>query len=380
MKPNLKILEVCPYSAGGCGVWQRAKQESIELSKKGYNIRIFSSYFEKGSDKIMPIKENLGNIKIQRFPAKKIGGESFMKWDFEKEALAYSPDIIVVHNYRHLLTTDGLKVVKKLRKQGKRCKIFLVTHAPFVEGNITRTKLQTCIVNFYDRFIGPRTLNKFDKILVISHWEIPYLLKRGAKKQKIVYIPNGIPKEFFVLKKQAKEENKILFLGRIAPKKKIETIIQALPLLKDKEIIFELVGPCEEEYKNYILNLIEKYDVKEKVVFSEPVYDLKKKIKKLDSCKLYVLASRVEGMPQGLIEVMSRGKIVVGSNSIAIRDLIKDKQNGYLFQFNNPKDLAEKIDFALKKNKQNNTIKKQAKKFVEQFSWNKIIHKIESLF
>ena len=50
---KLKILELCPYSAGGCGVWQRVKQESLELKKLGHDIKIFSSNFEKGTDKII---------------------------------------------------------------------------------------------------------------------------------------------------------------------------------------------------------------------------------------------------------------------------------------------------------------------------------------
>src|SRR3989344_1448678 len=227
----MKILEVCPYSAGICGVWTRVLEESKRLSKLGFEIKIFSSNAVKGSNEIAPSHEKLGKIEILRFPFKKLGGESFMSWDFEKEALDYSPDIIFTHNYRHLHTTKCLKIVDKLRKKGKKCKVFLVTHAPF-ERKLTRTFLQNLIVKFYDLFIGRQTINKFDKILAITKWEMPYLLKLGAKKEKIIYIPNGISPEFFSLKKQAKkeqktgnfltnspkrgrvkEENKILFLG-----------------------------------------------------------------------------------------------------------------------------------------------------------------------
>lgn len=381
MKKNkIKILEVCPYSAGGCGVWARVKQEALELSKLGYEVKVFSSFFEKGTDKIMSEEDNLENIKIRRFPAKKLGGESFMHWNFEKEALSYSPDIIIAHNYRHLHTTRALDVSNKLKAQGKKCKVFLVTHAPFVEGNITRSKLQAVLVNFYDSFIGPKTLNKFDKILTISNWEIPYLLKAGAKKEKIVYIPNGIPEEFFKLPNLAKEESKVLFLGRISPKKKIETIIEAIPHVKDKTIKFEIVGPSEKEYKNYLNELVKKLGVGNRLIFSEPIYDLKDKIKKLDSCKIYVLASRVEGMPQGMIEAMARAKIIAASNSIAIRDIIKDKKNGYLFEFNNPKDLARKIDLALVNNKKNTILKRQTRLFVSKFNWKSIVKKLEALF
>jgi glycosyltransferase involved in cell wall biosynthesis len=378
-KNNLRILELCHFSAGGCGVWARARQESELLAKKGYDILVISSNLEKGSNKIVSSKENMGNVKILRYPAKKLGGESFMSW-FGKEAMQkaieFQPDIIMAHNYRHLHTTKALKLAKILREQGKSCKVFLVTHAPFVEGNITRTKIQTILVKLYDSIVGRLTLNRFDNILAISHWEIPPLIKAGAKKEKIIYIPNGIPPEFFDLKKQANEENKVLFLGRIAQKKKIETIIESIPYLKDKKLVIEIVGPEETNYLNSLKKLIDKLDVGNRIIFSPAVYDLRKKIAKIDSCKIYVLASRVEGMPQSLIEAMSRAKIAIGSDSIAIRDIIKDKQNGYLFEFDNPKSLAEKINMF----QNNKKIGMEARKSVEKFNWEIIIKQIESLF
>ncbi len=370
----MKILEVCPYSAGICGVFTRVLEESKRLNKLGFEVKIFSSDFEKGRNKKVPLNDKIENIEIKRFPALKLGGESFMSWDFEKEAIDYSPDIIFTHNYRHLHTTKCLKIAEKLRKRGKKCKIFLVTHAPFPEGDVTRSILAKLVVKFYDKFIGSRTLNKFDKILTISHWEIPFLLKAGARKDKIIYIPNGIPEEFFTQKKTEKEENKILYLGRISPKKKLETLIKAIKYIKDKKIKIEIVGPREKNYYEYLLKIIKTENVQNRIKFLESIYNIKNKIKKLDSAKIYVLPSRVEGMPQSLIEAMAREKIVIGSSSLAIRDLIKDKENGFLFEFDNPKDLAKKINEALEQ--KNSKMQKQAKKSVENFSWEKAIKKI----
>jgi len=368
----MKILEVCHFTTGACGVWARAREEAIRLVECGHEVKIFSSNFVKGTGEIAPREETIGKIKITRFPARKLGGESFMNWDFEREALAYKPDVIVAHNYRQIPTTKALKIARKLRASGRECKVLLVTHAPFVEGNITRSNLAKLAVTAYDKLIGPATINKFDKILTISKWEIPYLLKLGAKKSKIKYIPNGIPEEFFKQKK-GHTENKILFLGRISPKKKLDTLIEAAQFIEERDVKIEIVGPPEPEYSRYLKGLVRKFKVQDKINFLPPIYELKEKIKKLDSAKMYVLPSRVEGMPQSLIEAMAREKIVIGSDSIAIRDLIRDNHNGYLFEFNNPRDLARKINLALKGNKE---IAKNAKKSVEDFSWPKVIEKI----
>ena len=134
------------------------------------------------------------------------------------------------------------------------------------------------------------------------------------------------------------------------------------------------VGPPEKNYFIKLKNLIQELGLNNQIKFSLPIYNLKEKIAKIDSCKIFILPSKMEGMPQSLIEAMAREKIVIGSDSLAIRDLIENGENGFLFEFNDPKDLAKKIDEALQQ--KNSEIKKQARKSVEHFSWDKIIKKI----
>jgi glycosyltransferase involved in cell wall biosynthesis len=414
----MKILELTNFSSGGCGVSTRAMQEAELFAKVGHEVIVMTSNIEKGTDKIMPSVEIIhcqqdkmggenskgiyarpedavtsesvslttavdskplqaafhtpADIKVFRYPAKKLGGESFMSWfkgEAINKALHFAPDIIIAHNYRHSHTTRALKLAKVIR-QVKPCKVFLVTHAPF--GNSLRTKLQTLIVNLYDMTIGRRTLKKFDKILAISHWEIPYLIGLGVKESNIVYSPNGILSEFFDLPSQAEEQNKILFLGRISPKKKIETLIAAIPYITDKTIHIEIVGPAEPAYLQKITKLIAELGVGDRITFTPAIYDLKEKISKMDSAKIYVLASNVEGMPQGIIEVMAREKTVIGSNSLALRDIISDAKNGYLFQPDNYISLAEKINFAME-----HPI--DGRESVRKFNWNIQIEEMKKL-
>ena len=157
MKQNkkLKILELTNFSAGICGVWQRVKQESLLLSKK-HKVVVFSSNATKGSNELASRKEKIGKVKIIRFPFKKLGGESFMSWNFESEALKFSPDIIICHSFRHPHTNKALKIKNKLKKQGKKCKVFLVTHAPFMEKNISRSFISHLVVNVQSNNVAYR--------------------------------------------------------------------------------------------------------------------------------------------------------------------------------------------------------------------------------
>lgn len=370
----MKILELCHFSSGICGVWQRVKQESELLAKKGYEVRVFSSNAVKGSNEITSAEDLTGRVKIKRFSFKKIGGESFMFWNFEKEALKFKPDIIFAHSYRHPHTTKALKIAKKLKKQGINCKVFLVTHAPFGR---KRSLIQSAIVYLYDQIIGRMTLKRFDKVITITNWEKVYLKELGLKEEKIKYIPNGIPEEFFHTKNIQKEENKILFLGRVSPIKDLETLIKSLTLINNKTITLEIVGPTEEEYKTKLDLLIKDLNIGKQIIFANPIYDIKEKINKIDSCKIFVLPSISEGMPQALIEAMCREKVIIASNNLGTKDLIEDGKNGHLFKIGDENNLAEKINFVL--NSDNTKPIKEVKGSVKKFNWNKIILEIINL-
>lgn len=370
----MRILEICPFSSGICGVWTRVKQEALELSKEGNEVFVFSSNIVKGSNEIAKDFETIEDVKVRRFPVYFRFGENAAFWNFYREALIIKPDVIIAHVYRHPHTNQALKVAMQLKKRGKNVKIFLVTHAPFVEPKLRSIKMRF-MANLYD-IIYSGKLKEFKKVIAITNWEMPFLKELGVKKDKIEYIPNGIPEEFFKVKK-GKEENKILFFGRISPIKDIETLIKAFYLIRDKEIKLELAGPAEKDYLGKLKKLIKELGLEKRVFFSGAVYGLNDKIKKIDSAKLFVLPSKREAMPQALIEVMAREKIVVASNNLGAKDIIRDGKNGFLFEIGNENQLSALIDKLLQI--KNEKVKKEARKSVEQFSWNKIIGKIRKV-
>ncbi|MFH1425634.1 MAG: glycosyltransferase family 4 protein, partial [archaeon] len=220
-------------------------------------------------------------------------------------------------------------------------------------------------------------LNNYNKVIAITNWEVPHLLELGCEKDRIVTIPNGFP-EYFLNQKLGREENKILFLGRVAPIKDLETLILAFNKIKDKEIRIEIVGPTEKEYIEKLHALIKNLKLSERIYFSEPIYDLKEKIKKIDSAKIFVLPSKREGMPQALIEAMAREKIVISSKTDGGKEIVKDKENGHLFEIGNVSQLATVIDSINNSSrKTNEEMQAKAKASVEQFSWEILINKIE---
>ena len=126
---DMRILELCGFSAGICGVFTRAREEAVRLKMKGHHVEIFSSNLVKGSNEIAKEDDKIEGIKIKRFPVAMPGkgklwfvpgGESYMFWNYNKlwkEVKRFKPDIIIAHGYRQWHTTKALKIAKKIKSK-----------------------------------------------------------------------------------------------------------------------------------------------------------------------------------------------------------------------------------------------------------------------
>ncbi len=364
-KTKLKILEICPFSAGICGVWARVMQESLEFSKLGHEVCIFSSNIEKGTGNTACESENIDDLKINRFKSKSsLASKNVYSFNFAKAFQEYSPDIVITH----LLHPHSFKALKLSKKYNIPC--YLVTHAPF---NVKRRFPLGMITSIYNSIKVKPRINYFEKIIAITKWEIPYLLNLGVKKEKIAYIPNGLPSQFFIQKK-IKPHKDVLFLGRIAPVKNLESLIFAAKHLP--QINFSIVGSAEEDYLINLKNIIKTEKIKNIRVFP-PIYDLSKKISLIDNHKIFVLPSKREAMPQVLLEAMSRVKIVISSKTDGGKEIIQDRKNGFLFDIGDFQALAEII---AKNIKGNINIQKKASSDAKFYSWEKLIKSYLELF
>jgi glycosyltransferase involved in cell wall biosynthesis len=374
---KLKIAFVCIYSYPSiCGVWSRVYSLSQMLIEKGHEVHVFSTNVIKGTDKESCDFEIHEKINIHRFKPYFSFGENLKFWNFFSQLKELNPDIIIAEVYRHPHTALALKVAKKLKKP-----IFLTTHAPFVEPEL-RSRLGNFLSNFYDKFYGRRTLSRFEKILTITKWELPFLQKIGIDKKKLVYIPNGIPKEFFTIKK--KEGHGLLFLGRIAPVKNLETLIAAVAIVSKKYPLIELklVGPAEQDYKEKLESMIKTLNLQNNIQFIPAIYDLKKKINMIDKSAIFILPSKREAMPQSLIETMARRKIVIASNNKGASEIINNKKSGFIFSTYNSERLAELLLFCLDKRNKSRLDKIREQAFLKStnFKWKTIFEEFYKLF
>ena len=93
--------------------------------------------------------------------------------------------------------------------------------------------------------------------------------------------------------------------------------------------------------------MVAKFNLSKKIQILKPVTNTLKYFSKSD---IFVLSSRVEGMPNVMIEAMMSGCTVVATDCpTGPKEIIKQNQYGYLSKVNNPEDLAINLHKALKK-------------------------------
>ena len=143
-------------------------------------------------------------------------------------------------------------------------------------------------------------------------------------------------------------------------------------LLNKKFKDFKLIIIGDGPDKKYLKNLIIKKNLSNKVLILKPVLNLHKYFYNSD---IFVLSSRVEGMPNVMIEAMMCGCTVVSTNChTGPREILGKNKYGYLCKVNNPKDLSKNILKAINKKTLKNVLN-----ILKDFEENNVIERHFSL-
>ena len=223
------------------------------------------------------------------------------------------PIVYTVHGWSFHDDQHGL--VKKIRVWGEK----LLTSKMNVNISVSESNRQT----------GKRSLNNF----------------------KSIVINNGIAQEKFDPKRNFKDiraELKInndailvLFIARFTEHKQPLALIRAFAKASKKESRLQLLLVGEGDQKKNALEIVKEMGLENKIIFQpfrQDVPDI------LSAADIFVLPSLWEGLPIGLLEAMSMGKAVIGTNVDGTSEVIEHNVNGILVPLDN---LIEHLDEAI---------------------------------
>ena len=146
----------------------------------------------------------------------------------------------------------------------------------------------------------------------------------GVPNNKIIEIPSAINKSWLYEKKlNISKSIKFLFVGRFERRKGIDEINKAilnLPI-NNLDIEFHFIGSIPAK------NQIKSNDFK--IIYYGEIIDKESKKKIYDKCDILMCPSYSEGMPNVILEAMSRGLAIMATDVGAVRLLVSE-DNGIL--------------------------------------------------
>jgi glycosyltransferase involved in cell wall biosynthesis len=228
-------------------------------------------------------------------------------------------------------------------------------------------------------------LKSSDLFLTVSSGTARLAKELGA--DRIRMLPNGVDIDKFTIDPtdvptQDREENLVLFVGRLESRKGIHVLLSSLDLLKTP-VNLVLVGPnYSDEYSRKILSQVENEKRKGKHTIayrgSQNLDDLVKWYKK---ASIFVCPSLCETFGIVNIEAMSCGTPVIASDIEGIRDIIENGKDGLLVPPNNPSALAGSVQHLLDNENVRTKLGKEGRKKVErEFSWRAIAEKLCGIY
>lgn len=199
-----------------------------------------------------------------------------------------------------------------------------------------KTKLRYNLYRIADRVV-PNSFSEAENIC--EHF--PFL------RRKIHAIPNFVDVEYFQpnSKRIINEIPTFLCVARLIPSKNVLCLIDAVKLLVDRNIKLKFcwVGKqYDKKYLSEVQNKIKQYNLENVFYLKDQTENILEEYQQAD---YFCLPSFYEGFPNVICEAMSCGLPVVCSRVCEIPNIVKDNENGFLFD---PNDV-DSIVGALKK-------------------------------
>ena len=222
-----------------------------------------------------------------------------------------------------------------------------------------------------------------DIYVSISRQMTKELVNLGIPESKITYIPNGIDTNFFKPGNH-KEENLLLYVGRISELKGLHILIKALEFLK-KSVRLVIIGPPDWDAKYYqeLLGLIEKENMKgrHKIKYLGAM-EQSEIVGWYQKASILILPSFAEGFPVTILEALSCQTPVVATPVGGVPEIIKkNNETGILVPPGNSIHLAEAIDYLLENENVRLKIASEGRKLVkEQYSLENACKKLCSIY
>jgi glycosyltransferase involved in cell wall biosynthesis len=330
------------------------------LSKRGHSIVVHTGNTYPASSEKLQTEETYKNFLIQRYPIYPLS--LFLP------IFKYSESVISMHNYSALMNDY---VARRYTKH----KMVLTPYGTITYDRSQRKYQQLSVV--YDFVLGKLTLDIVDKIIAMTPFEQKKIIVKYPQfRSKTVTIAAGIDRvKSKKYMKYAIPAHYIFSIGRIAPSKRFEDVIEILP--KFPTLHYVLCG-SDTGYLTHLQQIAKNLNVESRFHYFGRVSD-SEKVYLMENATMCIMPSSAEAFSIASVEAFCYSKIVIGASSGGIVDVFRELE-GSLYAAGNLISLTTAVKKTLAQKINQNIIEKRRRIIQKKYNWDVIVEQYEQAF
>lgn len=202
--------------------------------------------------------------------------------------------------------------------------------------------------------------DKIKYIITPSNFYKGKFIEDGIEKDKIDYIHNFIDIDQYEI--ETDDKGYALYFGRLSREKGILNLLNAFAQTKKGNLYIAGTGPEEDEIKR----IIKDNNIEDRVKLLG--FLNKDEMREVTRKSRYIVIPSIwyENCPYSAIETQAIGKPIIGANIGGIPELVKDKENGLIYKYDDIDELKEKLELLFEDNKLVEEYSKNAKKYAKK--------------
>ncbi|WP_334152726.1 glycosyltransferase [Microbacterium sp.] len=244
----------------------------------------------------------------------------------------------VVHIQSHIVIGRGLASIAQ-----ERGIPVIATNHVMAENILDHSMLPTFVDNAIVKWAWGDAKRTFDRTRAITTptRRAADFLESSIDISGVIPVSCGIDRTQYTPVIAPREQNRIIFVGRLTAEKQVEVILQAMtkldPALGTR---FDVVGGGDQ--RKQLESLAAKLGLAESVTFHGRTTDEELRAL-LSRASLFVIASIAELQSIATMEAMASALPIVAADAVALPHLVHDGENGYLFTPGDVDELAARL-------------------------------------
>lgn len=226
-------------------------------------------------------------------------------------------------------------------------------------------------------FLKGYIIRKADQVTAISRILIDVCTQLG--RSDVVLIPNGIPLSALrsAMVSTPKEDNSILFVGRLEKWKGVDTLLTAFAALPNNVAQLRIVGDGSQ--RSALETLARDLGIQDRVTFTGylPLGEVEKEYAR---AQIFCGLSRSEALGNVFLEAQAAGCAVIGTAVGGIPDSVTHEQTGLLVAPNNAKAATDALQKLLTDSDARRRLTEAGKAHAQQYDWSAIAQRYAMLY